>query len=248
MSDVAKPEATKTDRPSPTWRLGAAFAGVIALTGYGLAATLFPDNLEWLPGWAGAASLYAVAAVGLWMRRAWARPYAIGIGLFGLAAWLQACWAVGLEPFPVVGAIAHALMLTMLVFVPTTLPGRHRLALVLATAALYPATCFALAPGHAIGTAAAVLSGATLVALGTFGLARGRTWGLLVALLGAPVLGVSIFYAPEVATLSTPHDIIPANAVMLDVLGAAASILASLAVLPFVLPIVRFLLRGETAK
>ncbi len=200
------------------------------------------NGTDWVLAWCLVGGLYLVAAGGLWTARPFARPFARGLAIFGTGAFIQAFWAVGYLPSIAVGFAAHALMLASTFFVPNHLHGRQRLSLMLASAGLVPAAAYALAPEQSGTVALSVIVGMSIVWLGTFGVARGRTWGLLVALIGAPILAVSIFFAPSLSYFEAPHFLVeqPLQPLMLDALGSVAALAALLAVLPFVGPMVRF--------
>ncbi|HJL31991.1 MAG TPA: hypothetical protein RMI62_23105 [Polyangiaceae bacterium LLY-WYZ-15_(1-7)] len=231
--------------PSPLERGAAAVALLLAGGAGTLTAGMWPDNGVWLPAWIAATAVYVALAWGLWQGRAWARALGLGVALFGLAGWIEAWIVAGTSPTTVAASLAHCAFAPLLFWAPRRVGGRHGFALLAAGAALQPALGFALAPAQSGGTMAAVLAGAGLVVLGAIGVARGRTWGLLGALLGAPVLAAAVFYAPSLGFLTAPHPHLPANPVMLDLLGALAAGFAALSVAPWVAPMVGFLRGGR---
>lgn len=209
---------------------------------------LVPANVGWIPAWCGLALLHAIAAWGLTSNKRWARPFALGLGLFGLGAFAQALIVLGALPSILVGLTAYAIGVAGAALVRDELDARQRVSLILASAALVPAAGFALAPEQTGGVMLAVIAGATCMWTGAWGVARGRTWGLLLGLLGAPILGVSVAYAPDTAYFDAAHYMVsqPLQPLMLDVLGLVATACAALSVAPYFAGIVRFL-RRETA-
>jgi hypothetical protein len=235
-----------SDQPSSSTfgpRLAALVTAAIGAAALTTAWGFFVNGTDWVLAWTLVAGLYLVAAGGLWAGRPFARPFARGLAIFGTGAFIQAFWAVGYLPSIAVGFVAHALMLGTTFLVPNALHGRQRLSLILASAGLVPAAAYALAPEQSGTVAISVIAGMALVWLGTLGVARGRTWGLLVALVGAPILAASIFFAPALSYFAAPHFLVeqPLQPLMLDALGSVAALAAILAVLPFVGPMVRFL-------
>lgn len=221
------------------------------MSGAALAVTygLFPHNAGWVPAWCGLALLHGVAAWGLVADKGWARPFAIGLGLFGLGTFTQAMVVLGALPSVLVGLGAYGVGLGLVAFVQDAFDLRQRLALILASAALVPAAGFALAPEQTGGVMLAVIAGAACMWIGAWGVARGRTWGLLLGLLGAPILGVSVMFAPSTAYFDVgDHFLVsqPLQPLMLDVLGSVATACAALSVAPYAAGIARFLRRETT--
>lgn len=216
-----------------------------SMSGAALAVTygFFPSNAGWIPAWLGLAALHACASWGLTSRRAWARPFALGLGLFGLGAFAQAAIVLGPLPSILVGVVAYVVGLALAAFVPDELDARQRTALVLASAALVPAAGFALAPEQSGAVMLAVVIGAACMWTGAWGVARGRTWGLLLGLLGAPILGISVGFAPDTAYFDATHYLVsqPLQPLMLDALGLVATACAAFSVLPYLGGIARFL-------
>lgn len=217
------------------------------MSGAALAVTygLFPANLGWVPAWCGLAMLHAVAAWGLTSGRRWGRPFALGLGLFGLGAFTQALIVLGALPSVLVGVGAYVVGLALAAFAHDDLDTRQRFSLILASAALVPAAGFALAPEQTGAVMLAVIAGASCMWAGAWGVARGRTWGLLLGVLGAPILGISVAYAPSTAYFDATHYMVsqPLQPLMLDALGLVATACAMLSVAPYVGGIFRFLRR-----
>ena len=218
---------------------------VVAL-GLGVAGFVMGD-VGWAPAWGAVTVIYLAIAAGLFADRAWAPALAQGAAIFGVVAFAQSAIVLeSLMPAIAVGLGLHVALGALAPFVPDGLSRRQRWSLRLAGAALTPATLFALAPEQTGTTMATVLGGAALVWLGTLGLARGRTWGLLVALAGAPALAIGVALAPSTSHFVAEHFLVtrPLAPLMLDALGGAAALGAILAVVPFVGPILRFVVRG----
>ena len=71
-----------------------------------------------------------------------------------------------------------------------------------------------------------------------------KTWGLLAALFGAGLIAVTIASARQVGWLMHPHPLLPnENPLALLGLGVAAATFAFGAAVPYLGPIVRFLVR-----
>jgi len=208
------------------------------------AAGFLGANHGWFTACAAVLVFYATLSVGLFTGRLWAPALAMGASLFGAAAFAQSAWALGsVMPVIVGGFGLHALLGLLALGLDDGLSKRQRWSLRFAGAALAPAAFFALAPEQTGGTMIAVLVGAGLAWLGALGVARGRTWGVLAALIGAPVLATAVWYAPELGYFDAQHFMVdqPLLPLMLDVLGLAAAAGALLSVAPFLGPIARFL-------
>jgi hypothetical protein len=231
-----------TDRPL-AFRATALLTGAIGALALAAAFGFWANRSEWVLAWVLVSGLYFVAAAGLFAGRPFARPFARGLALFGTGAFIQAFFALGYMPSIALGLAIHAGLLGATIALPSPLATRQGLSVTLASAALVPAAAYALAPEQNGTVAIAVIVGMTLVWIGTFGVARSRTWGLLVALVGAPILAITIFFAPALSFFAAPHFMVdqPLQPLMLDVLGSVAAAGAILAVLPFVGPMFRFL-------
>ncbi|MBW2463366.1 MAG: hypothetical protein JRH11_17075 [Deltaproteobacteria bacterium] len=230
------------DRPL-VFRATALWTASIGAMSLAAACGFWESGTDWVLAWGLVAGLYLVAAGGLWAGRPFARPFARGLAIFGTGAFLQAFFALGYLPSIAVGFVAHAALLAATFALPTTLSARQSLSVTLASAALVPAAAYAFAPEQSGSVAIAVASATAFVWVGAFGVARGRTWGLLLALVGAPILATTVFFAPSLSFFVAPHFLVtqPLQPLMLDVLGSVAALSAILAVLPFVGPMFRFL-------
>jgi hypothetical protein len=233
-------------------RLLTAAVAAIATACLGWAAAGFLEGDHgWLAACAAVLVFYGAVTYGLFAGRLWAPALAQGASLFGAAAFAQSAWALESYTLPVIvgGFSIHLLLGALALLLDDGLSKRQRWSLRFAGAALAPAAFFALAPEQTGGTMVAVLVGAALAWLGALGVARGRTWGVLAALLGAPVLAIAVWYAPELGYFDAQHFMVdqPLLPLMLDVLGLAAAAGALLSVAPFLGPIARFLLRGKAA-
>jgi hypothetical protein len=198
---------------------------------------------SWAVGWSLISLIYAAITYGLCAGRSWAPALAQGAALFGLVAFGQCTIAMAcLLPALVVGLVLHAALLGLSAGLTDGLSGRQRWSLRFAGASLAPAALFAFAPEQAGLVMGAVLGGAGLVWMGTVGLARGRTWGLVAASGGVPMLALGVALAPSRSSFVARHFLVdrPLNPLMLDVVGAAAAGAALLAVAPFAAPVARF--------
>jgi hypothetical protein len=225
------------------FRATALCTGAIGVLALAASFGFWMNGTDWVLAWVLVAALYFIAAVGLFTGRPFAAPFARGLALFGTGAFIQAFWAVGYLPSIAAGIVIHAVLLAATLALPSALSKRQGLSVTLASAALIPAAAYALAPEQSGSVAIAVLVGMALVWLGTFGVARGRTWGLFIALVGAPILATTVFFAPSLSFFVAPHFMVhqPLQPLMLDALGSVAAAGAILAVLPFVGPMFRFL-------
>jgi len=218
---------------------GAALCGVIA-------AGMVPLNTEWIPGWAGLALVFSMAAYAQWTARPWARGYGLGITVWGLAGTVQATFVLGAEPLvlSVVGILAVLVVVQLSARGNDEPGGRHLVSLMLASAAVPCAVIYGLAPQHTWLVSAGVLGGAALVSGGAWGVCRGRTWGLLLGLVGAVLVSVTIARAQHLGWLVHPHPLLPnENPLALLGLGIASAVLSFASALVFVVPMVRFLRR-----
>ena len=227
---------SKTASVSAAARAGAAAAITVGR---------WPANGEWIPAWIAASLLYLCCGLALWRGRDWARAFTLGVAGWGLGACIEGCFALGLGTLTLVAAIGHALLFGLVAILPDGLPPRHRWSLTLAAAALPCALAYGFAPQQSIFTASVVITGSLMLVAGAAGLARGRTWGLLLAFVAAPAVAASVLVTPSRGILQHAHPILPhRNPVMIDVLGLCAAGLALAALLPFARPIARFLRRS----
>ena len=210
------------------------FAGVWwgLMSGAALAVTygLFPANAGWIPAWLGLAPASLRRGVGA------DEQQTLGVAP---SRWVSVSSASDRSPKRSScsarsrrfwsGWAPYAIGLALAAFVRDDFDGRQRLALILASAALVPAGAFALAPEQTGLVMLAVFVGAACMWGGAWGVARGRTWGLLLGLLGAPILGVSVAYAPSTAYFDATHFMVsqPLQPLMLDVLGLVATACAA---------------------
>ncbi len=220
---------------------GAAVAvGLLALAASAIAWGMVPGNLGWMPAWVGVAALYAVGAAALGQARPWARSLMLGVVLCGLGGWVQSTCVLGFTALTMTATGGHGLALALLVCTRCSLSGRHRGSLLFCGAALPCAMMFGLAPMQSVTTTAITTVGAGLLFASAVGLARGRTWGVLAALLAGPVLATGAWLAPELISLTAPHPLLPPNGLLVQLVGVGAVGLAFAAAAPFLAPIVRF--------
>ncbi len=235
------PEATRT----LLGRIAAVATATLAAGSVLVTAGMWPLNAEWMPAFVGLVGLYAVLTYGLWTGRSWSRFTAMGVSIWGLACFLEASIFLGIVPLTLTGLALHALVLIFAGLMRAeAFDRRHAFALVMASAAVPSALIYGLAPQHDWLTTAGVLGGAGVVVAATAGLGRGKTWGLLAALFGAGLIAVTIAFARHVGWLVHPHPILPnENPLALLGLGVAAATFAFGAAVPYLGPIVRFLVR-----
>lgn len=224
-----------------------AAAGLAACAGV-ITAGMVPDNADWAPAWVGLSLLYVVGSVALWQGRAWAREFMLGVGGWGLCAWLDATAVLGVHELTVSATLGHAALVGLAAFVPAQLTRRHSWSLLLASAALPCGVAFGLAPEQSLSLATTMLLGTGLLLTGAIGLARGRAWGLLVQIAGAPLVALAAIEAPTVAWLEASHPWMPDNGILLSFVGMCAAALAAASFVPFAGPIARHLRKGATTS
>ena len=240
-----------------TYRANAVLFGLMALGAAVLAGGFWPGD----PGWTvcgGAASLlYITVAVLLWQGVGWAGMVGTGTAGFSVGLWIQSVIALtvgvraGVDTSTTLGTCLVCFMVSGLAFVgpcliPRSVSIRHAASIAFAGAALVPGLLFALAPSQALGVALAMGVGSVALVAGTIAVARGRTWGLLLNLVGAGIIGAGVTFAPRLGFLHATNPFIPnAGAFMVEVLGLSAAILAAISTLIYAGPVVRFLLRRD---
>ena len=240
-----------------SYRLNAVLFALLALGAAVLAGGFWPGD----PGWtlsAGAASLlYITVAVLLWNRVEWAGPVGMGCAGFSVGLWIQS--TVALTFGVSASAATDTTLATCLVcfvasglafagpcLIPRSISVRHAASIAFAGAALVPGVLFALAPSQALAVALAMGVGSAALLAGTIAVGRGRTWGLLLNLVGAGIIGAGVMFAPRIGYLHTANPFIPnAGGFLVEVLGLAAAILAAVSTLIFAGPLVRFALRRD---
>ncbi len=240
-----------------SYRANAVSFGLLALAGAGLSAGYLPGD----PGWAiagfGACAVFATIAVLLFGGVEWAG--AVGLGLAGFSAGLWVQSTIALTSFAPASAAAETSLWTccggllgstaaigLLLAIPRTIQWRHAVSTAFAGSALPPAVLFALAPAQSMGVAVAMGLGSVALVAGTVAVGRGRTWGLLLNLIGAAVMAVGVMFAPWVGTVTAVNPWIPnATGFLVTVLGSTAAGLAAMSTAIYALPLIRFLLRRD---
>lgn len=239
------------------YRVSAIGFAVITVFAVALAFGYWPGDPGWMIAGLGAAALFAVEAVLLWRRVPWAGPVGLGMVGFSFGLWTQSLIALGFVAAHSAGAATStatcaiglggsAVAMGFILAIPRAFSWRHLVSIAFAGASLIPAVTFALAPAQSTTVALAVGVGSAAVLAGTVAVGRGRTWGLLLNLLGAAILAVGVAFAPWLGRVTTVHPWLPnANAFLIDVLGTSAAVLAGLSAALYLGPLVRFALRRE---
>lgn len=216
-----------------------ALAPAVACTAVG--ALLGPDDVMWAPVWAAAALTYVWIAAALFAQRSHAAPGALGLALGGVAACVQGLVVVGPIPLLVAGLVGHAVWSATLLATPRELAPRHQLAVALATLALPCAAVYGLAPQQSTETAVWMLGSAATVWTAAVGISRDRTWGLLLAPLGALAVTVTVWSAPSCGCLENAHVLMPRGGLAVGLIGAAAAVLSAAVFVLYVGPMTRWL-------
>jgi hypothetical protein len=212
---------------------------VFAISGIGM----WPENLEWIPGFSFMALVYAVAGMALWRRPAAARWIVFGMAACGLVSSLQSIYVAGPLPLLVGGAAGHLLWsITLLLIRSPGVDRRMAFSSTMAGASLPCAILYGFAPQQDLGTTIAVVGGALLVAAATVAVGKGKTVGLLLALVGAGVIASTLFQARHLGWIEHPHPFVPTdNPLALLAAGIASLVLCCAAVAPYLIPMLRFL-------
>jgi hypothetical protein len=227
-------------------------SALMTLTG----ATMSAYDAAWRLPWGALGTAYFVTAIALGRRARWARGFGLGLGLWGIALNLEALIMLSSFGYPAepmtLGAKAFfgaGLAASSLLTLATAAaradgqPRRVLTSLVFAAASVPCALVYGLAPQASWLVSAAVLAAASLVAAGSTGIARGKTWGLFASIAGAASLAGTLPFTRELGWLHGPHPFLPTgNPLALHWLGMGAVGLASLSVVPFVGPVLAFLL------
>jgi hypothetical protein len=242
--------------PSHAPKLAASAAVGTAALMFATGATMQTVDAPWRLPWAAMGVAYLVAAWAIRARTVWARGFAIGLGLWGVALNVEAL--VMLSPYGLPAApmtVGAMLFFGMGLALQALLTGaalklrradvstRAVVSLVLASGALPCALIYGLAPQSSWLVSVAVVAAASLVVAGGTGIAKGKTWGLLAQIAGAASLAATLPFASELGWLAGHHPFLPTgNPLALRWLGIGAVMLASGATLPFLGPIVAYLL------
>ena len=239
------------------YRVNAVSFAVLTLAAIALSVGYWPGDPGWMVAGLGAAALFAVNAGLLWRRVPWAGPVGFGLTAFSLGLWTQSLIALafvaGRSPgAPISGTTCaiglgrSVIAMGLVLAIPRAVPLRHWLSIAFAGAALVPAVVFALAPAQSTVVALAVGVGSAAVLAGTVAVGRGRTWGLLLNLLGAAILGGGVAFAPSLGWITTAHPWLPnAGVFLVDILGMTAAGLAGVSTAIYLGPLVRFALRRD---
>jgi hypothetical protein len=197
--------------------------------------------------------VYFLAFFGLVAGYFWARWYALGLALSGVAMGVLLWWQIGLDPTVLIWGGGHGVVALMLLGRGPTAAfdgrkdwrERYRMdenavnrlgkAILRAGASLPYLIMAGLAPKQSLGETFLGLAAVALGLTAVVGMFRLRTWGLLAAggaaVLATTVLGAEVaWFAPTAASWA-----------MVPGAGTVAGALLALALVPFVRPMVRFL-------
>lgn len=240
----------------PTWRhrINGISFGLIALAGTWLALGFLPGDPGWMIAALGGAALYLIVAVLLFRGIEWGAPVGVGLAGFSTGLWIQSSFALtwhGLDGVATTslttcleGLSLSVAALGLLWLVPRSMSLRHATSVAFAGAALVPGIVFALAPAQSVAVAIAMGVGCAALVAGTVAVGRGRTWGLLVELVGAIVIAIGVVYAPWLGEVTAVHPSLPnCGGFLVNVLGMVTAGLAAMSTLMYAGPVLRFLLR-----
>ncbi|MEM6296791.1 MAG: hypothetical protein AAGA54_36330 [Myxococcota bacterium] len=242
-----------------SYRANAASFFLVTLCGIGLAVSFADTSTAWMTALLLECVLFGAIGVLLWRRVPWAVP--LGLGLTGYCAvgFAQAAgaaamvaatdpWGLSFQAYAGL-SVGCTAAFGLLWTTPRTMSARQGFAVAFAGAALVTAVTFALAPGQAAVLSGVMLGGAAVLVCGAVGLARGRTWGLLVNVLGAACMGIGAWLAPSVASLPATHPlVVEGSSLLVSGMGVIAASLAAISSGLYLGPIVRFLLRAPSAE
>jgi hypothetical protein len=234
-------------------------AAVLAL--YGLLFLVVGQAADpaWTTCFTALAGAYGLAFFSVVAGYFWARWYAIGLGLSGVASAAISMWQVGMEPVLLFYGGTHAAIAALLwgagmargfdgreewrarFHLDESATNRLGKAVIRLGISLPYVIMYGLAPREGAGATLLAAAGLGLVALGTWALFSLRTYGV-VALAGAA--GLFLLAAP-----ATPAIVALNNGYGLAVglIGAAGVTLLIAAVAPFVGPMARYLATGRRA-
>jgi hypothetical protein len=225
---------------------------------FAMSAWLGPDELY--PVFLGLSLCYGLAFFALGAEWFWARWFAIGIGNFG-CLFLLLLIKVGFEPTFVVFGVSHLLVVLCLMGEGMAAKYEYsekaaerwnlqedsmalmRRAVKSAGSTLPLLILYALAPRGEWLNYAMLVTGL----LGLFGLVRGKTWGpLLFGATGAVCLldGLGVFGAPTIGFMLLGPNTLPALYGRAGVFAGAML----LVLVPFVLPMIRFLRTSQSTR
>lgn len=212
-------------------------AGVCASVG----ALLGPADVGWGPLWGSLAVVYVLVAAALWREHPASRPAGLALALGGLVCSAQGWVVAGPSPLMIGGVAGHALWSMAVLLTPRRLSRRQASAIFLASASVPCAIIYGLAPQQDLAAMLGMLAGAMLVLGSAVGISRGRTWGLLLAPVGAIAICTTVAGAPQCGCLADAHPMLPQAGLAVMAMGVAAAVLSTVAFAVYVAPIVRFL-------
>ncbi|MEM6991248.1 MAG: hypothetical protein AAF721_12140 [Myxococcota bacterium] len=241
-----------------SYKANAVSFAALAVAGAVLAAGYLPGDPGWATAGFGACALFAVVA-GLILRGVqWAPPVGLGMIGFSLGLWIQSTIALtGFGPLTaeaqtslatcVGGLLASVIALGLVLCVPRAAAWRHTISMAFAGSALAPGVLFALAPAQAFGVGLAMGVGSIALVAGTVAVGRGRTWGLLLNLVGAAIIATGASLAPWLGRVTAVNPWLPnAHGFLVTILGSTAAGLAALSTALYAVPLLRFVWqRGE---
>ncbi len=206
---------------------------------------------DWTAAWGSMAALYGMAFFALVAGYFWARWYAMGLGLSGLATAAFGLFQMGLDEQLLFYGGTHGAIALLLwgrsmsgafdgrkdwrAKFHLNEAGSNKLgkAVVQATMSLPYILLYALAPKDGMGAAGFI--GLALAGTGLYGLIKMRTWGVLSMGGAALALGCGLVFEPSLFTSST------GEVLSIELAGMLGIALALFAVVPFAAPLLRFL-------
>lgn len=212
------------------------------------------DDAQWTIPFAAVGLMHVPLAAALVFRRRWSGPASLGVaGLTLVASVWMLCrleaasvrYDIAVSQSAVAWTAVLALVAAVLALVlPKCMSWRHACAVGFAAAAVKGALWFSLVPFQSVVVAVLTLLGAVTVFASAVAVARGRTWGLLAALVGALTIAVATRLAPASMPLAATHSWLPnGTAVNPGLAGFQTALLAAVAPMLYLLAMARFLLR-----
>jgi hypothetical protein len=234
-------------------------AAILAL--YGL--LFLVVGLAGEPAWRTAifalAGTYGLAFFSIVAGYFWARWYAVGIGLSGLASAVISIWQLGMEPVLLIYGGTHAAVSLLLwgngmasgfdgreewrarFHLDETATNRLGRAVIRLGISLPYVILYGLAPREGMATTLLALGGVALVAVGGRALVSLRSWSVVALAGAAALLALAIPASPSIVALGNGY------ALTIGALGLAGAVLLVAAIAPLVGPMARYLATGRRA-